>query len=80
MSDAAPRRAILTGFLLIGVLAVCWLLHPVCRPLSDADVREFARWAPIATREDRQWHGRVFQQRGGRWYQCKSWVSRQLFF
>ena len=78
MSDAAPRRATLTGMLLIVVLAVWWLLHPVCRPLSDADVREFARWAPIETREDRQLHGRVFQLRGGRWYQCKSWVSRQL--
>jgi hypothetical protein len=80
MSEAAPRRAILTGILLIVVVAFWWLLHPVCRPLSEADVREFARWAPIETREDRQLHGRVFQLRGERWYQCKSWVSRQLFF
>jgi hypothetical protein len=48
-------------------------------PLSDADVREAARWAPLETRLDRQLHGPVFQQRHGRWFQCKSWVSRQLF-
>jgi len=80
MSVVVPRRGILTGILLIVVIAIWWLLHPVCRPISDADVREFARWAPIETREDRQLHGRIFQQRGGHWYQCKSWVSRQFFF
>jgi hypothetical protein len=57
MSVLVSRRATLTGILLMVVVAVWWLLHPVCRPLSDADVREFARWAPIETRED--WQGRI---------------------
>jgi len=76
------RRALLAGLAAVLLLAVgiWWLLHPVCVPLSDADVREFARWAPIETRTDRQLHGPVFQLRAGRWYQCKSWISRQLFF
>jgi ABC-type nickel/cobalt efflux system permease component RcnA len=75
------RRAMLTSItvLVIG-LGIWWLLHPVCRPLSEADVREFAQWAPIETRQDQQLHRRVFQQHGGRWYQCKSWASRQFFF
>jgi hypothetical protein len=78
----APRRAALAGITLLGVigLGVWWLLHPICVPLSDADVKEAARWAPLETRSDRQLHGPVFQQRDGRWYQCKSWVSRQFFF
>jgi hypothetical protein len=77
-----PRRSALALVATLGlmVLAIWWLLHPVCVPLSDADVREFARWAPIETRTDRQLHGPVFQRRDGRWYQCKSWLSRQLFF
>jgi hypothetical protein len=75
-------HVLLAGLVLLGVLGIAawWLIHPVCVPLSDADVREFARWAPIDTRTDRQLHGPVFQRRGGRWYQCKSWISRQLFF
>ena len=76
------RRAVLAGLTLLCLLATAawWLLHPVCVPLSDAEVREFARWAPIETRTDRQLHGPVFQNRDGHWYQCKSWISRQLFF
>jgi hypothetical protein len=79
---AEPRRAALLGLVLLCVLgmAAWWLIHPVCVPLSDQDLQEFARWAPIQTRTERQLHGRVFQQRDGHWYQCKSWVSRQLFF
>lgn len=70
----------LTALLAVIALVFWWLFHPVCVPLSQADVREFARWAPIETRTDRQLLGPVFRQRDGRWYQCKSWVSRQLFF
>ncbi|HET8622184.1 MAG TPA: hypothetical protein VFM14_01345 [Gemmatimonadales bacterium] len=49
-------------------------------PLSAEDVERFAEWGPIEQRSDRQLHGLVFEQRGGCWYQCKSWMSRQLFF
>jgi hypothetical protein len=66
--------------LALGVAIVAWCAHPICVPLTDAEVAEAVRWAPLETRPDRQWHGRVWQRRGGQWYQCKSWIPRQLFF
>jgi hypothetical protein len=57
-----------------------WLTHPVCVPLTPDDVTNAARYQPLEQRRDRQWHGPVFQHRNGRWFQCKSWISRQLFF
>lgn len=62
------------------VAAFGWCVHPVCVPLSQESVAEAARYAPLETRTDRQLHGPVWQQRDGRWYQCKSWISRQFFF
>ena len=70
---------ILTGIALIAML-VAWCAHPVCVPLSAADVADMAQWGPIEKRTDRQLHGPVWQHRGDRWYQCKSWISRQFFF
>ncbi len=60
--------------------AVVWCAHPICVHLSAAEVAEAARWAPLETRTDRQWHGRVWQRRDGQWYQCKTWISREFFF
>ncbi len=75
-------KPVLAYVLLLILLAsgAWWLLHPVCVQLSPQDVQEFAQWGPIETRTDRQLHGPVFQERGGHWYQCKSWGSRQFFF
>ena len=75
-------RAIVIALGVVAVVAatIIWCAHPVCVPLSDADVAEAAKWGPLETRTDRQWHGRIWQRREGRWYQCKSWISRQLFF
>lgn len=69
----------------LGVVVLCaasfgWCAHPVCVPLDDAAVAEAAKYAPLETRADSQWHGPVWQKRGGRWHQCKSWISRQFFF
>ncbi|HMA02205.1 MAG TPA: hypothetical protein VKP02_07535 [Gemmatimonadaceae bacterium] len=61
-------------------LAVVWCAHPICMPLSAADVAEAAKWMPLEKRTDRQLHGPIFQKRGGQWYQCKSWISREFFF
>ena len=74
-----------TGVIAVGGLTlvaalVAWCAHPVCVPLSAAEVAAAERWTPLAQRTERQLHGPVWQRRGGQWYQCKSWISRQLFF
>jgi hypothetical protein len=71
------RLAIVTG---IAVVLLAWCAHPVCVPLPDAAVAEAERSRPLAARIERQLHGPVWQRRDGRWHQCKSWISRQLFF
>lgn len=65
--------------LIAAVLAtVAWTFHPVCVPLSAADLQAFT--VPIEQRTDRDFYLRVFQQRDGVWCQCKTWLSRQMFF
>ena len=61
----------------IAALAV-FALRPVCVPLSAEDVAGFN--TPIETRPDHDFYLQVFQQVDGHWYQCKTWLSRQLFF
>jgi len=53
-------------------------LRPVCVPLSSDDLARFN--VPIERRTDRDFYVPVFQRRDGQWYQCKTWLSRQLFF
>jgi hypothetical protein len=69
-------------WLLLAVLLACWLLalalRPVCVPVPVDTVAGFD--PPIATRTDRDLHVKVFQLRDGQWHQCKTWISRQLFF
>jgi hypothetical protein len=55
-----------------------YALRPVCVPLSAEQLSGFT--TPIETRMDRDPYVRVFQQIDGRWYQCKTWLSRQFFF
>jgi hypothetical protein len=64
--------------LLLVVGLIAWVLHPVCVPLSAEDLHGFN--VPIEQRTDQDLYLRVFQQRRGQWYQCKTWVSRQFFF
>jgi len=52
--------------------------RPVCVPLANEDLAKFA--VPIEEREDHDFYLRIFQLREGRWHQCKTWLSRQLFF
>ena len=67
------------GVLATGLLAIAWLAHPVCVPLSSEDLKSFN--VPIEQRSDRDiFHFKTFQRRDGGWCQCKSWISRQLFF
>jgi len=70
------------AFIVAGVIAVVVLLmvllQPVCVPLSDDDLKSFN--VPIEQRTDRDIYLRVFQQRDGHWYQCKTRLSRLMFF
>jgi hypothetical protein len=69
------------GIVVAGVLAAAltgWAFRPVCVPLSAGDLKGFN--VPIEQRTDRDFYLKVFQERGGQWYQCKTWISRQPFF
>jgi hypothetical protein len=55
-----------------------YALRPVCTPIPDADLKNFN--IPIEQRTDRDFYLKVFQQREGHWYQCKTAVSRLFFF
>jgi hypothetical protein len=65
------------GFVLV-IAALVFALRPVCVPLSAEDLAGFN--TPIEARTDHDFYLRVFQQMDGRWYQCKTWLSRQFFF
>ena len=69
-------------WVLFSVLVVCGFvtlaLRPVCVPIPVDTVTAFD--PPIAARTDRDFFVKVFQQRDGQWHQCKTWISRQLFF
>lgn len=65
------------GAILLAVLV--WFLHPVCRAISEEEVVNFD--PPIDIRTATNMIGQpVFQKRDGRWFHCKSWIARQLFF
>ena len=69
------------GILVTGLIAIAGLvlaMQPVCVPLSPEQLAAFN--APIEARTDHDFYLRVFQQIDGEWYQCKTWLSRQLFF
>jgi hypothetical protein len=74
------RRRIVVAALvfLVPVAGLVFLLHPVCVPLTTDDLKTFN--IPIEQRIDRDFYLRVFQRRDGHWYQCKTWISRFLFF
>jgi hypothetical protein len=64
---------------LVGVAALLALaFRPVCVPLSPDSLQNFP--TPIGERTDRDFYLKVFQQRDGQWYQCKTWISRAFFF
>ena len=80
VSRGARLVALSLATLALFAILVAWCAHPICVPLSSAEVADAAKWMPLEQRTDRQLHGPIFQQRGERWYQCKSWISRQFFF
>ena len=73
------RRIVLAALLFVVPVAVLvFLLRPVCVPLTPEDLKTFN--VPIELRTDRDFYLRVFQQRDGQWYHCKTWISRFFFF
>ena len=72
------KRWRLAAILLVSALFAYLVLRPVCVPLTEQDLAQFT--VPIEQRTDRDFYLEVFQQRDGRWYQCKTWISRQVFF
>ena len=72
------RLGLLAVFLLLSSGIGYCTFRPVCVPLSSDDLAGFN--VPIDQRADRDLYFRVFQLREGQWHQCKTWLSRQLFF
>lgn len=66
------------ALLVVTVIVVGLALRPVCVPLPAETLVQFN--VPIEQRTDRDFYLKVFQLRDGRWHQCKTWISRQLFF
>lgn len=77
----ARRRAWvgLAAAVLVFAAIAAWLLHPACREITAEDLARFD--PPIETRSDTDMLGRpAFQRRDGGWYQCKTWIAREMFF
>ena len=80
LSPAKPRRTglwVLGAGLASGVALVGYLLQPVCERLPDSYVSAPGQREALAERAAR---GEPFEERKGRWYQCKSRLARALFF
>lgn len=78
-AQSMRHRWIIVVVLLAG-LGLAWLGHPVCVPIPQDDLKSFEP-VPIEQRSDRDlFLFRTFQKRNGQWCQCKSWISRALFF
>jgi hypothetical protein len=72
------RQRVFIVAVVIMAAAATFVLRPVCVPLLPEDLAGFT--TPIETRTDHDFYLQVFQQIDGRWYQCKTWLSRQFFF
>jgi hypothetical protein len=63
------------GIVLVGLLG--FLLRPVCMPLGQENLASFH--IPAKQRmEQRDLYLKVWQEKGGRWYHCKTYLSRLL--
>jgi len=73
-----PRLVVAVLVFLVPVAALVFVLRPVCVPLTADDLKTLN--VPIEQRTDRDFYLKVFQRRGGQWYQCKTSISRFFFF
>lgn len=74
---ASRRYRWLVVGLSIVALVLAALAHPICIPISKAEQPSFETVVPLAERARR---GEPFCRFGTTWYQCKSLLSRALFF
>jgi len=72
------KSIVLAGAVILVIILVGWAMSPVCVPIDEAALADFN--VPIEQRTDRDFYLKVFQRRDGRWYQCKTRLSRALFF
>ncbi len=67
----------LRGLLTFGALFATF--RPVCAPIPETELRHFA--PSIEERTETNFYGmRTFQQRGERWFYCKTAVASWFFF
>ncbi len=72
------KAGLSVALLVLTAVVVGLALRPICVPLPAEALAQFN--VPIDQRTDRDFYVKVFQLRDGRWHQCKTWISRQLFF
>ncbi len=75
-SRIRPTTQIALGLLLCVGLLVLYVLSPVCVPIYDADEPSFET---VRSLEERAARGEPFEQKEGKWYQCKSRLARAFF-
>lgn len=71
-------RVIAVAGVMIVVGVAAFAFRPVCVPIPAETLLQLT--VPLEQRTDRDFYVKVFQQRNGRWHQCKTWISRRLFF
>jgi hypothetical protein len=59
------------------VYLVVFVEHPVCDLIPPERQKDFET---VRSLEERARQGEPFSHLEGKWYQCKSWLARQLFF
>jgi len=64
--------------ILLIVIVLFFLFRPVCVIITDDDLKNFN--TPIEERTGKTFYLKTFQKRENQWYQCKTWISRKVFF
>jgi hypothetical protein len=77
LTAVAIQRRMAAVILAFVVYSAVWLAHPVCDPISVAQVPQLET---VLSLEEPAQRGEPFRKLNGGWYQCKSWLARQLFF
>ena len=73
------RQRLLTLLVAALVTGAYLVLRPVCVAIDAETLARFD--PPIEARRETTFYGTpIFQLKDGRWFQCKTWISRQFFF